>query len=108
MQAWNWTSAGTPNIAGTVALGATIDYLENIGMARIGAYEEELLDYGTEKLRAIPGLRLIGEADHKASVLSFVLEGVHPHDVGTILDGEGPVIGAHKGHDDVLAGRAVQ
>ena len=88
--------AGTPNIAGTVGLGATIDYLENIGMARIGAYEEELLDYGTEKLRAIPGLRLIGEADHKASVLSFVLEGVHPHDVGTILDQEG--IAIRTGH----------
>ena len=88
--------AGTPNIAGTVGLGATIDYLENLGMEGIGAYEEELLDYGTEKLRSVPGLRLIGEADHKASVLSFVLEGIHPHDIGTILDQEG--IAIRTGH----------
>ena len=88
--------AGTPNIAGTVGLGATIDYLEEIGMEGIAAYEEELLDYGTDALRKVPGLKIIGEARHKASVLSFVLEGIHPHDIGTILDQEG--VAVRTGH----------
>ena len=88
--------AGTPNIAGAVGLGAAIDYLNELGMESIAAYEEELLDYGTEALRAVPGLRMIGEAGHKASVLSFVLEGIHPHDIGTILDQEG--IAVRTGH----------
>jgi cysteine desulfurase/selenocysteine lyase len=88
--------AGTPNIAGVVGLGAAMDYLTEIGLDAISAYEEELLDYGTEQLRSIPGLRIIGEARHKASVLSFVLEGVHPHDIGTILDQEG--IAVRTGH----------
>jgi cysteine desulfurase/selenocysteine lyase len=88
--------AGTPNIAGVVGLGAAMDYLTEIGLDAISAYEEELLDYGTEQLRSIPGLRIIGEARHKASVLSFVLDGIHPHDIGTILDQEG--IAVRTGH----------
>jgi cysteine desulfurase/selenocysteine lyase len=88
--------AGTPNIAGTIGLGAAIDYLNQIGIERIARYEHELLDYGTEALSQIPGLRLIGTAKDKAGVLSFVLEGVHPHDVGTILDREG--IAIRTGH----------
>ena len=88
--------AGTPNIAGTIGLGAAIDYVDQIGIERIARYEHELLDYGTEALSQIPGLRLIGTAKDKAGVLSFVLEGVHPHDVGTILDREG--IAIRTGH----------
>ncbi len=88
--------AGTPNIAGFVGLGAAIDYLEALGLDRVAAYERELLDYATEALTAIPGLRLIGRARHKAAVLSFVLENVHPHDIGTILDQEG--IAIRTGH----------
>jgi cysteine desulfurase/selenocysteine lyase len=88
--------AGTPDIAGVVGLGAAIDYLMEIGLDAIAAYEEELLDYGTERLHSVPGLRIIGEARHKASVLSFVLDGVHPHDIGTILDQEG--IAVRTGH----------
>jgi len=88
--------AGTPHIAGAVGLGAAIDYLNEIGLDAICAYEEELLDYGTVQLRTVPGLRIIGEARHKASVLSFVLDGIHPHDIGTILDQEG--IAVRTGH----------
>jgi len=88
--------AGTPNIAGTIGLGAAIDHLNQIGIERIARYEHELLDYGTEALSQILGLRLIGTAKDKAGVLSFVLEGVHPHDVGTILDREG--IAIRTGH----------
>jgi cysteine desulfurase/selenocysteine lyase len=88
--------AGTPNIAGTIGLGAAIDYVNQIGIERIARYEHELLDYGTEALSQILGLRLIGTAKDKAGVLSFVLEGVHPHDVGTILDREG--IAIRTGH----------
>lgn len=88
--------AGTPNIAGTVGLGAAIDYLEAIGMDRIAAYEQELLDYGTQRLTDVRGLRFIGTARHKAAVLSFVLDGIHPHDIGTILDSAG--IAIRTGH----------
>ena len=88
--------AGTPNIAGGIALGAAIDYLEAAGMDRIAAYEQELLAYGTALLAGIPGLRLVGTAREKAGVLSFLLDGVHPHDVGTILDQEG--IAVRTGH----------
>ena len=88
--------AGTPNIAGTIGLGAAIDYVNQIGIGRIARYEHELLNYGTEALSQIPGLRMIGTAKDKAGVLSFVLEGVHPHDVGTILDREG--IAIRTGH----------
>jgi cysteine desulfurase/selenocysteine lyase len=88
--------AGTPNIAGGIALGAALEWVEARGLAALAAYEDELLRYGTQTLSAIPGLRLIGTAPDKASVLSFVLDGVHPHDVGTILDFEG--IAVRTGH----------
>jgi cysteine desulfurase/selenocysteine lyase len=88
--------AGTPNIAGGVALGAAIDWVRGVGLQAIAAHEHELLVYGTQKLLEIPGLRLIGTAREKASVLSFVLDGVHPHDIGTVLDYEG--IAVRTGH----------
>lgn len=88
--------AGTPNIAGAVALGAAIDYLDGLGMGAIGKHEQQLLDYATELLVGIPGLRLIGTAEHKAGVLSFVIDGIHAHDVGTVLDQEG--IAVRAGH----------
>jgi cysteine desulfurase / selenocysteine lyase len=84
--------AGTPNIAGTIALAAALDYLSGIGMERIAAYEHELLAYAHEALATVPGLRFIGTAQEKAGVVSFVLEGVHPHDMGTVLDYEGVAI----------------
>jgi cysteine desulfurase/selenocysteine lyase len=83
---------GTPNIAGGVALAAALDYLENLGLDRVAAYENELLEYATSRLSQVPGLRLIGTAPSKAAVLSFVLDEVHPHDMGTILDLEGVAI----------------
>ena len=86
--------AGTPNIAGGIGLGAAIDYLNAVDLDAVTAYEQELLAYGTEKLAAIEGVRIIGRAAHKAGVLSFVLDGVHPHDIGTILDREGVAIRA--------------
>jgi cysteine desulfurase/selenocysteine lyase len=88
--------AGTPNIAGAVGLGAAIDYLEALGLDRIEQYEHQLLDYATGTLSEVPGLRLIGTARQKAAVLSFVLEGIHAHDLGTILDSEG--IAIRTGH----------
>ncbi len=88
--------AGTPDMAGAVGLHAAIDYLNRIGMDNIAAYEHDLLVYGTRALSAIPGVRLIGTAEQKACVLSFIVEGVHPHDVGTILDQEG--IAVRTGH----------
>jgi cysteine desulfurase / selenocysteine lyase len=84
--------AGTPNIAGFIGLGAAVDYLQGIGLPRIAATEEALLQYATARLRDIPGLTIIGTAPHKAAVVSFVLDGVHPHDLGTILDQEGVAI----------------
>jgi len=86
--------AGTPDIASVVGLGASIDYLETIGMQNIAAYEQTLLAYATEMLSKVPGLRIVGTAKQKAAVVSFVLEGVHPHDIGTVLDGEGIAIRA--------------
>ena len=88
--------AGTPNIAGAVALGAAVDYLSNLGMDAIGNYESGVLEHATELVEQIPGVRIIGTAAKKASVLSFVLDGVHSHDVGTILDREG--IAVRAGH----------
>ena len=88
--------AGTPNICGGIAFGAALDYLNALGMERIAAYESDLLAYATEKLRAIPGLRIYGESAHKTSVISFNLEGAHPYDVGTILDKLG--IAVRTGH----------
>jgi len=92
----NKFEAGTPNIAGAIGLGAAISYVNGIGMDRIFAYESELLQYGTERLSAIGGLTLMGTAAKKGSVLSFVMDGVHPHDIGTILDAEG--IAIRTGH----------
>jgi cysteine desulfurase/selenocysteine lyase len=86
--------AGTPDIAGAIGLAAAIDYVEAIGLDRIAAHEHALLEYGTELLSRIPDVRLIGTAREKTGVLSFVVEGVHPHDIGTILDGEGIAIRA--------------
>jgi len=84
--------AGTPPIAAAITLGAAVDYLTGIGMERIAAAEQELLDYATAVMSAMPGVRLIGTAPHKAAVLSFALDGVHPHDVGTLLNEEGVAI----------------
>ncbi len=84
--------AGTPNVAGVIGLGAAIDYVRSIGLGKIAEYEHGLLAYGTEALRSIDGLRLIGEARNKASILSFVLENIHPHDLGTLVDEEGVAI----------------
>lgn len=78
--------AGTPNIAGAIGLGAAIDYVESIGLEAIAAQEQHLLDYATARALEIPGLRLIGTAQEKGAILSFILEGIHPHDVGTVLD----------------------
>ena len=84
--------AGTPNIAGAVGMGAAVDYLEAIGMDAIAQREAQLLEYATKVLSAVPGLRIIGTAEHKAAVVSFVLEGIHPHDIGTIVDHAGVAI----------------
>lgn len=88
--------AGTPNIAGGIGLGAALDYIDRVGIDNIAAYEHDLLVYGTELLSQIPGLRLIGTARDKAAVLSFVMEGIHPHDIGTLLDQLG--IAVRTGH----------
>ncbi len=86
--------AGTPNIAGVVGLGAAINFVQKIGLGAIAAHEHGLLVYATSKLREIDGLRIIGEADQKAGLISFVLDAVHPHDIGTMLDAEGVAIRA--------------
>ncbi len=88
--------AGTPDIAAVVGLGAAVDYLTHIGMDAIAAYEQDLLDYATRRLSELPAVRLIGTAREKAAVLSFLVEGVHAHDVGTILDQQG--IAVRTGH----------
>lgn len=88
--------AGTPNIAGAIGLGAAVDYLENIGLEQVALHEADLLNYATEKLLEIPRLRIIGTSPHKAAVVSFVMDGIHPHDIGTIIDAEG--IAIRTGH----------
>jgi cysteine desulfurase / selenocysteine lyase len=88
--------AGTPNIAGAIGLAAAMDYVEGLGLAAIGAHEERLLKLATAELLKLPGIELIGTASHKAAVLSFMMEGVHPHDLGTILDAEG--VAVRTGH----------
>ena len=88
--------AGTPNIAGGIGLGAAIDYVNDLGLDRIGAYESSLLEYGTRLLSGMSNVRIIGTAAQKSGILSFVMEGVHPHDLGTILDTEG--IAIRTGH----------
>jgi len=84
--------AGTPNISGVIGLGAAIDYLQSIGMANIACYEQDLHDYMVAELKKVDGIRLIGEARHKASVQSFLLDDIHSHDLGTILDHQGVAI----------------
>jgi cysteine desulfurase/selenocysteine lyase len=84
--------AGTPDIAGAIGLGAALDYIKSVGLENAARHEQHLLAYGTEALTSIPGIRMIGTATHKASILSFVMDGVHPHDIGTIVDREGVAI----------------
>jgi cysteine desulfurase/selenocysteine lyase len=86
--------AGTANIAGAVVLGVAIDYVLEIGLDRIAAHEAVLLAEATERMRALPGVRIVGTAPHKAGILSFLVDGIHPHDLGTILDTEGVAIRA--------------
>ena len=88
--------AGTPHIAGAVGLGAAVDYVQALGFEGIEAHEAELLEYGARALSAIEGLRIVGTAHHKAGILSFTLENIHPHDIGTILDEQG--IAVRTGH----------
>lgn len=86
--------AGTPNIAGSIGLGAALDYIEAVGLDAVSSYEHELLDHATQVLSGVPGVRIIGQARDKASLVSFVLDGVHAHDIGTILDQHGVAIRA--------------
>jgi cysteine desulfurase/selenocysteine lyase len=88
--------AGTPDIAGVVGLGAALDYVTEVGFDAVADHESELLGYATEAVSQVPGLMLIGTAPHKASILSFVIDAVHPHDVGTILDAQG--VAVRSGH----------
>jgi cysteine desulfurase / selenocysteine lyase len=88
--------AGTPHIEGAIGLGVAVDYIQQVGLAKIGAHERDLLEYGTAALESVDGVRLIGTAPRKASILSFVMDGVHPHDIGTIVDREG--IAIRTGH----------
>ena len=88
--------AGTPHIAGAIGLGAAVDYLEAAGLDRVQEHERDVLSYGTKALQSLPGVRIIGTAAEKAGVLSFIIEGIHPHDIGTILDQEG--IAIRTGH----------
>jgi cysteine desulfurase/selenocysteine lyase len=95
---WNtlpWRlEAGTPNISGAIGLGAAIEYLQGIGREPIAEWEQALLRHATERLSTVPGLRVIGQARHKVAVLSFVVDGIHPHDLGTVLDQQGVAIRA--------------
>ena len=84
--------AGTPDIAGVIGMGAALDYVTRLGIENIAAHEQDLLRYATARLQELPGIRLIGTAREKAAVISFVLEGIHPHDIGTIVDQEGVAI----------------
>jgi cysteine desulfurase/selenocysteine lyase len=84
--------AGTPDVAGAIGLGVALEYIRGVGLDRIAAHEQQLLEYGTAALSSIPGVRLIGTARRKGSILSFVMDGVHPHDIGTIVDREGVAI----------------
>jgi cysteine desulfurase/selenocysteine lyase len=88
--------AGTPPIAAAIGLGTTVEYLDSVGMEKIAAHEHALLEYATAQVSALKGVRIIGTARHKAAVLSFTVEGVHPHDVGTILNEEG--VAVRTGH----------
>jgi cysteine desulfurase/selenocysteine lyase len=102
--------AGTPDIAGAIGLGAAVDYLNALDRNAVARYEHELLEYGQEALLSVPGIRIVGTAREKAGLHSFTMDGVHPHDIGTILDHEG--IAIRTGHHcaqpvmDKLAGGA--
>ena len=84
--------AGTPNIAGVIGLGAAIDYVSELGLERIAAHENRLLAYALEKVASVPGVRFLGAPRERASIVSFSMDGVHPHDMGTILDQEGVAV----------------
>ena len=86
--------AGTPDIAGAIGMGAAVDYLDALDMNAVAAHEHDLLTYATEALSAVAGVRIMGTAADKASVVSFVMDGAHPHDIGTILDQEGVAVRA--------------
>ena len=88
--------AGTPNVSGAIGLGAALEYVDRLGIAEIAEYEEEVLAYAMDAVSALPDIALIGTAPHKAGVVSFVMDGIHPHDIGTILDQEG--IAVRTGH----------
>jgi cysteine desulfurase/selenocysteine lyase len=88
--------AGTPPIAAAITLGAAVDYIESIGLDRIHAHETDLLDYATDQVNRLPGVRIVGTAEKKAAVLSFVMDGIHPHDVGTLLNEDG--VAVRTGH----------
>jgi cysteine desulfurase/selenocysteine lyase len=88
--------AGTPDISGAVGMKAALEYLNKLGMEKIAAHESELLTYATDAISAIPGIRIIGTAKEKSGVVSFVMDGIHPHDIGTVLDQEG--IAVRTGH----------
>ncbi|MBO38098.1 MAG: cysteine desulfurase CsdA [Rhodospirillaceae bacterium] len=88
--------AGTPHISGVIGMGAAIDYINMVGLEKVAVHEDDLLEYGTAKLGGVNGLKIIGTSPQKAAILSFVMEGIHPHDVGTILDREG--IAVRTGH----------
>ena len=92
--------AGTPNIAGVIGLGASVDYLQSLGMANIEAREKQLLAYATEALERVKGLRIFGAAKEKAAIVSFLIEGAHAHDLATLLDLEGVAVrsGHHCAH----------
>ena len=100
--------AGTPNIVGAVGLGAAIDFMAGLGQEALAAHEQDVLSYGTQELSALPGLRLLGTAPGKIGVLSFVLDGVHPHDIGSVLDRQGVAIRAgHHCAQPLLKGLGV-
>jgi cysteine desulfurase/selenocysteine lyase len=84
--------AGTPDIAGAIGLAAALEYVSSLGLDRVMAHERDLLAYGKEKLSSVPGLRIVGTAPEKVAIISFVMDGIHPHDIGTIIDGEGVAI----------------
>jgi cysteine desulfurase / selenocysteine lyase len=86
--------AGTPAITEAIGLAAAIDYVSTVGLARIARHEDSLMEYATEKLRAMNSLKIIGQAQHRAGAISFVMQGAHPHDIGTILDRHGIAIRA--------------
>jgi cysteine desulfurase/selenocysteine lyase len=88
--------AGTPNIADTIALKAALDFVRETGKGLIRAHENEVLAYATEKLKQLPGLKIIGDVENKLSVISFVIEGIHPQDIGILLDNQG--IAVRTGH----------